>query len=188
MGPPSFGGGNSNRRGRITSSARRLLQWGHRLSAVETWMSEQRASRTVASASMGPPSFGGGNLGDDRAARAGGRASMGPPSFGGGNCSTPSSTLAVSCFNGATVFRRWKLCRPPLCDPFPSGFNGATVFRRWKPDQYQYQSGDVVASMGPPSFGGGNTMVGQLPNGKIYASMGPPSFGGGNSGRAKSHQ
>ena len=84
MGPPPFGGGNISYRTSATAHMWRL-QWGHRLSAVETRIAEEYhcAQRT---ASMGPPPFGGGNttmLIYTKPKFA--IASMGPPPFGGGN-------------------------------------------------------------------------------------------------------
>ena len=110
------------------------LQWGHRLSAMETcgtplavagphqpfngatafqrWKHHQRHPQRgpALDPSMGPPPFSDGNLAQgQRIAR-----------------SWPS-------FNGATAFQRWKLlARHPSVGDFPS-FNGATAFQRWKP-------------------------------------------------------
>ncbi len=109
------------------------LQWGHRLSTVET--SSSRATRG-----------------------AGCTASMGPPPFDGGNQQTRTrATPRMNCFNGATAFRRWKL-------QGPIGLHGA--------------KGD--ASMGPPPFDGGNFCRRDCIVGQPDASMGPPPFDGGN--------
>ena len=82
MGPPPFGGGNLN----IEDTADPIdwLQWGHRLSAVETITPVGRFTATL-TASMGPPPFGGGNW--------------------AWSAVCPSERAR---FNGATAFRRWK--------------------------------------------------------------------------------
>ena len=38
----------------------------------------------------------------------------------------------------------------------------------------------LVASMGPPPFGGGNPEAPRMDHLPLVASMGPPPFGGGN--------
>ncbi len=181
MGPPAFAGGNlaiaankyaaaglqwghrlspvETREMIETIVVTRQLQWGHRLSPVETyWPSLDR--RGISGASMGPPAFAGGN----RVASA-------------------ESTFSVSPgFNGATGFRRWK---PDGSDggkgdkgelqwghrlspvetaqvhqrnlKYLASFNGATGFRRWKPANALFcGGGHPPASMGPPAFAGGN--------------------------------
>ena len=108
MGPPPFGDGNTSNPVAI-GSAFVHLQWGHRLSAMETreshnkyvhgevafngatafrrWKRESPilSTYTVRWPSMGPPPFGDGNL----------------------NRCCHSSASNYS-FNGATAFRRWK--------------------------------------------------------------------------------
>ena len=83
MGPPPFGGGNLVQRfPRFRHQS--PLQWGHRLSAVET--------RNISCQLL-----------------QGRTASMGPPPFGGGNLPRPMAGLGcLGRFNGATAFRRWK--------------------------------------------------------------------------------
>ena len=84
MGPPAFAGGNAKFSKRSTANAAalqwghrlspvetfragateaavRLLQWGHRLSPVETVL-VRGFSAPIVAASMGPPAFAGGNL------------------------------------------------------------------------------------------------------------------------------
>ncbi len=87
MGPPPFGDGNlATTLARLAMSASvPKLQWGHRLSAMETAASKMRRAQMAVTASMGPPPFGDGNLINRCALRS------------------PSG-----CFNGATAFRRWK--------------------------------------------------------------------------------
>ena len=113
-----------------------LLQWGHRLSVVETILSVNVQYRKQG-ASMGPPPFGGGN---------------------GWRLNRMSGCLLA--FNGATAFRWWKLgqglepgLRPfvPSMGPPPSGGGNylAVHCRR--------QGGNP--SMGPPPFGGGNRLL-----------------------------
>ena len=88
MGPPPFGGGNRLRE-KLSSPGVGRLQWGHRLSAVETLPGGEGKTLAIG-ASMGPPPFGGGNIAAGHQARNEHRS-----------------------FNGATAFRRWKLntCR-----------------------------------------------------------------------------
>ena len=64
MGPPPFGGGNSKYP--RTMICPTWLQWGHRLSAVETPIGSEPHRLTIIGASMGPPPFGGGNRPLDR--------------------------------------------------------------------------------------------------------------------------
>ena len=59
MGPPPFDGGNPQIL-HLTVDSRNELQWGHRLSTVETSSSSQ-SNVKVCDASMGPPPFDGGN-------------------------------------------------------------------------------------------------------------------------------
>ena len=188
MGPPPFGDGNvQSRAARLLSiccpfneatAFRRWkrpvprcpfavyllpLQWGHRLSAMETSSPALPVCCLFAAPSMRPPPFGDGNV-QSRAARL----------------------LSICCpFNGATAFRRWK--RPvPRCPfaclfaapsmrppPFGDGnvqsraarllsiccpFNGATAFRRWKRpvDALPVCCLFAAPSMRPPPFGDGN--------------------------------
>ena len=82
MGPPPFGDGkvaHSSDNAQVV-----LLQWGHRLSAMESRELLARLGRQH-SASMGPPPFGDGkrNLGAEW-------------------------RVVCAGFNGATAFRRWK--------------------------------------------------------------------------------
>ena len=132
MGPPPFGSGNApcfssilprwymlqwgHRLSAVETSnvavmRRRpssVLQWGHRLSAVETCRSwDGRGPGPIAS--MGPPPFGSGNAAHCSVSGLSGGASMGPPPFGSGN--RRRWCHAVPClhsFNGATAFRQWK--------------------------------------------------------------------------------
>ena len=160
------------------------LQWGHRLSAVETGQ---------------PP---GGHAGQRQ-------ASMGPPPFGGGNVLKNWTPLGSASWlqwghrlsavetdllplqprlpwNGRlqwghrlSAVETYPRTSPPMT--MPSCFNGATAFRRWKPAVHQ--SGPPIAdgaSMGPPPFGGGNAKKGMWKFWRPKASMGPPPFGGGN--------
>ena len=94
---------------RITGNTVSLLQWGYRLSAMET-NPLARVSVIVLVPSMGPPPFGDGN-------RPGPLRSSSPP----------------RSFNGATAFRRWKRLVGYLYEVDGVTFNGATAFRRWKP-------------------------------------------------------
>ena len=85
MGPPPFGDGNSSvlSHSRVVSST---LQWGHRLSAMETGYEPAVGLYTVVQLQWGH------------------RLSA---------METSKSLWTIStreeCFNGATAFRRWKL-------------------------------------------------------------------------------
>ena len=107
------------------------LQWGHRLSAVETIPRGQRRQALHLRASMGPPPFGSGNDSSGSAA--------------------PSST--------------------------PTGFNGATAFRQWKrrPPCVLHRPGNE-ASMGPPPFGSGNLYCCQRPHSPRQCFNGATAF------------
>ena len=132
MRPPPFGGGNV-----IAPSYPALdhyiLQWGHRLSVVETTATLYHR-RAFFYASMGPPPFGGGNAWRRRLYR-----------------------VPLLSFNGATAFRWWKRCKGEARLPGRWHFNGATAFRWWKRGMLipGLQAGNHT-SMGPPPFGGGN--------------------------------
>ena len=102
-----------------------------------------------------------------------------------GGCHT--ILAVVTCFNGATAFRRWKLTSMAQFHVlWMTCFNGATAFRRWKPGwplgwgyRLAMETSDCSefrspASMGPPPFGDGNAFH------SGPASMGPPPFGDGN--------
>ena len=107
MGPPPFGDGKGRgtarprprsrcfngatafRRWKVLERALQtattlVLQWGHRLSAMES-----RRHRPAGPACR--------------------EASMGPPPFGDGKAqSSRGRSYSPACFNGATAFRRWK--------------------------------------------------------------------------------
>ena len=119
-------------------SVKHELQWGHRLSAMETW--PVRALRR----------------------------------------------WCRWCFNGATAFRRWKrgLCGlyRRVCSRTAPRFNGATAFRRWK----RFISGHIRARMLGLQWGHRLSAMEteeQIADDAITgdASMGPPPFGDGNS-------
>ena len=158
MGPPPFGDGNG-----CANLARlrdgRILQWGHRLSAMETghwalpWASAPHAFN-------GATAF--------RRWKLAVRKRLRIP------CSTFNGATAFRrwkrdveqaahddhgrTFNGATAFRRWKL--PGWCASTGTTtrtFNGATAFRRWKRRPLSPIQGFATQpSMGPPPFGDGN--------------------------------
>ena len=157
------------------------LQWGLRLSAVESVCAAAGAVGEPF-ASMGPPPFGGGKeLEREVGTFEVVPASMGPPPFGGGKgrrC-CPAREARRS-FNGASAFRRWKASTSPCATSSPRCFNGASAFRRWKdPVGLALPLEFGVASMGPPPFGGGKGR--HLHQTRLFcpASMGPPPFGGG---------
>ena len=163
-----------------------VLQWGHRLSAMES-PCHSLLPLSDFLASMGPPPFGDGKgaLGRD----------------------FPTSGHR---FNGATAFRRWKGRGRPGADrvdhgasmgPPPFGDGKVQMLRdtltskrelQWghrlsameSGDYRQPESRDGRASMGPPPFGDGKdrdmVMIALSEN----ASMGPPPFGDGKLVRA----
>ena len=85
MGPPPFGDGNPLAV-LVDSDAVRILQWGHRLSAMETGVARRRETRRDAEAFNGATAFRRWKLVLEMA------------------------VFPVGCraFNGATAFRRWK--------------------------------------------------------------------------------
>ena len=131
MGPPPFGDGNmTDPKTGVTVEVK--LQWGHRLSAMET--RRPNALRDGGDlASMGPPPFGDGNLSIKTLAEWTGGASMGPPPFGDGNHGDQAQVEDPETASmGPPPFgdgnQGWGECAK-VEDP---GFNGATAFRRWK--------------------------------------------------------
>ena len=205
-----FNGATAFRRWKLGPSASHLarhssLQWGHRLSAMETC--------TPARWSGSARRFNGAT-----AFRRWKRARR------------SSSRWPCTCFNGATAFRRWKRARRSSSRWPCTCFNGATAFRRWKlvgshnvllavvqlqwghrlsAMETYYQAPffgyATQASMGPPPFGDGNFSAlwetssprscfngatafrrwkpvpeTLIPFGGQVASMGPPPFGDGN--------
>ncbi len=194
MGPPPFGGGKLVlMRGYTRPSA---LQWGRRLSAVESSCSCEgipdrlRFNGAAAfrrwkgahgdgtrwqlvDASMGPPPFGGGKIEfrDSWAWEI--QASMGPPPFGGGKSPAGDSPRQLSAASMG----------PP---PFGGGKNSSRVSvpsnsslqwgRRLSAVERAEQGlkGEVqsIASMGPPPFGGGKA------RGRLRWCRGMASFNG----------
>ena len=180
MGPPAFAGGNLH--GCPVLPARpTTLQWGHRLSPVETRIL-QYTPGPAPQASMGPPAFAGGNRQPLGVPNLAVLASMGPPAFAGGNSQTPripvdteGASMGPPAFAGGNI--------PPRSVPPTQSerFNGATGFRRWKPVPAPDAGGLAErASMGPPAFAGGNPESAANSGYAPRASMGPPAFAGGN--------
>ena len=142
-----------------TSAAPVVLQWGHRLSTVET-------------------------DGHTLHQRGAGCASMGPPPFDGGNRSTGLPLSSTPCtlqwghrLSTVETRRRWQPSRNRT-----TRFNGATAFRRWKQRGVEALRPLLeCASMGPPPFDGGNLQAAAIKlMTRLSASMGPPPFDGGN--------
>ena len=183
MGPPPFGSGNS---GRVVGICWTVfqLQWGHRLSAVETSLNIFFAHCGHANASMGPPPFGSGNnLPAISIAADLNRASMGPPPFGSGNAPCFSSILprwymlqwghrlsAVETSNVAVMRRR-----PSSVLQWGHRLSAVETCRSW-----DGRGPGPIASMGPPPFGSGNAAHCSVSGLSGGASMGPPPFGSGN--------
>ncbi len=204
MGPPPFGSGNLRRpaacrcraacfngatafrkwKQRAIASQRsgmEALQWGHRLSAVETGGPYLRAVPQLP-ASMGPPPFGGGNgplrgfrrrrtLGFNGATsfrwwkRLHSRpvrlrlcgASMGPPLSGGGN-------PRAMCVPDIATTLQWGHRLSKVETWTKSGRAIVTTTLQWGHLLSEVETavslgidaGRDVASMGPPPFGSGN--------------------------------
>ena len=106
MGPPPFGDGYHDRYRRFRDGPRQL-QWGHRLSAMDTAATPKRLAGV-------PTGFNG--------------ATAFRRWIPGGCC---GMTGRSGCFNGATAFRRWIPGSALWCWTGWPSFNGATAFRRW---------------------------------------------------------
>ncbi len=145
-----------------------LLQWGHRLSAMEG-APTAHLSEPVGRASMGPSPFSDGRMkwwrrwrrliglqwGHRLSAMEGRQppgalscplpASMGPSPFSDGRpprCH-PGQRAGLGCFNGAIAFQRWKAVLPGWEKlALLSSFNGAIAFQRWKGD-------DILSTLTP---------------------------------------
>ena len=182
------------------------LQWGHRLSAMET-VAIGAVGVPLLKPSMGPPPFSDGNSEGSAAVSQLWPPSMGPPPFSDGNV-RGSTCGCVACipFNGATAFQRWKPPRTAeVMSVVPSlqwghrlsametwstrshrrwlrwSFNGATAFQRWKLGSL------LVIRLAKSSFNGATAFQRWKPEHRAYAqgaqfppSMGPPPFSDGN--------
>ena len=211
MGPPPFGDGNL--RGQLDKPKERVLQWGHRLSAMETRGS--LGPREVAvDPSMGPPPFGDGNVGQPPDHIVAVVPSMGPPPFGDGNLialasfgnsfialqwghrlsAMETSSRVISWGGGSCLQWGHRLSAMETSSNLPrivsalTAFNGATAFRRWKLGVSACRLLSVGPSMGPPPFGDGNVDGVAYTATELNPSMGPPPFGDGNSGRKGSRR
>ena len=208
MGPPPFGDGNVEG-SRRSVGAVMPLQWGHRLSAMETsrWLTDitisvagslqwghrlsamETASRYLRSPYYSTLQWG------HRLSAMETRTEDNPI----------SACRCSSGFNGATAFRRWKPRRAAVPGAVRRGFNGATAFRRWKRSCLTRKSGlqwghrlsametELVIVEGSTIFAlqwghrlsametsGARRNRGRL----VVASMGPPPFGDGNGSSA----
>ena len=207
MGPPAFAGGNFDT-GSISLIHLRVLQWGHRLSPVETWASTPRLP-------LRNRSFNGAT-GFRRWKHEGlGKRLPGQLCFNGATGfrrwkranSARATVSEASRFNGATGFRRWKLPtrrKPPgqtryrfngatgfrrwkrrLIRAVRLGqcrFNGATGFRRWKPIPRAEARGPTTELQWGHRLSPVETRYSASASAKwANASMGPPAFAGGNS-------
>ena len=156
MGPPPFGDGDVLEFLEWCQELK-VLQWGHRLSAMEILLCSPSHCPSPP-ASMGPPPFGDGDDGIDSKPCLVQAASMGPPPFGDGDNTGADyertrvwllqwghrlSAMEITpgplpppacppCFNGATAFRRWRSGRVLEPAQEQACFNGATAFRRWR--------------------------------------------------------
>ena len=116
MGPPPFGDGKPSP-AEHSSGLQGNLQWGHRLSAMETIVARPliTAGDSTSSADLIP--------------------SMGPPPFGDGNYRMPSRRrVHASVLQWGHRLSAMETGRSHA-SPIRSinAFNGATAFRRWKP-------------------------------------------------------
>ena len=157
MGPPPFGDGNRHPTGYNPTPAD--LQWGHRLSAMET--AEKIAP------SMGPPPFGDGNIFQVH-------PSMGPPPFGDGNLHLDLqwghrlSAMENGLHNPDEI--------TPSMGPPPFGDGNKRLPYAW--DQSRFfgflQWGHRLSAM--------ETRLRSLRTAAriLHPSMGPPPFGDGN--------
>ena len=195
--------------GRTSLSSLRLLQWGHRLSAMETF------------ALCTPTALGSSAFNGATAFRrwkpewglikglSGIIPSMGPPPFGDGNFRGHRGRIRrLRTFNWATAFRRWKHLKlrvraltslslqwghrlSAMETPAPTAIPSiAWSFLQWGhrlsametvSALCQFQVRCTPPSMGPPPFGDGNKHDVVLgANALRVPSMGPPPFGDGN--------
>ena len=109
-----------------------LLQWGHRLSAMETMERGSRKPVPLLWASMGPPPFGDGNMGEQAIPRTLGRLQW-------GHRLSAMETEARCAMHFSSVSLQWghrlsamETCLGTRGRIFRPRFNGATAFRRWK--------------------------------------------------------
>ena len=157
MEPPPFGDGNDaiiDYRAALGT----MLQWSHRLSAMET-AKEHVYWQVIGHASMEPPPFGDGNVVEPADLEAGvAVASMEPPPFGDGNVMPVHERVGAEWLQWSHRLSAMEteasphrpegqgsasMEPPPFGDGNPAtarpgrspstGFNGATAFRRWKP-------------------------------------------------------
>ena len=156
MEPPPFGDGNVTGIGQI-ETAGTILQWSHRLSAMETSRTDDSpVRRTSLQWSHRLSAMETSRVSTCTTGR--GVPSMEPPPFGDGNLrSTPSPAHSTASFNGATAFRRWK--RTMMMKSI-----GGTLNLQWghRLSAMETHHDDEVhrrhsqPSMGPPPFGDGN--------------------------------
>ena len=204
MGPPPFSDGNAltNTRAYTTWS---ILQWGHRLSAMETlWVAPTRVTESTLQwghrlSAMETP--------QSPAARWLSRCSFnGATAFQRWKRALPSTLPRSPCpFNGATAFQQWKHVSGDAGLGGMEAFNGATAFQRWKlrspsrmaPAFALLQWGHRLSAMetrtarsasqsGRSPFNGATAFqrwklgVRHVPIGEKVPSMGPPPFSDGN--------
>ena len=133
-----------------------FLQWSHHLPAMETRCSSRRSS--VFRPFNGATAFR--------------RWKQGWPSL-----QFPQS----SPFNGATAFWRWKLHRPRWSAGRSPLFNGATAFRRWKPEMSAYAKFSAALLQWTHRLPAMETpRLGHHPGRHLVPSMEPPPSGDGN--------
>ena len=133
------------------------LQWGHRLSAMETSLAV-KIIRPVASLQWGHRLSAMDRRNDHRCRVRPNTASMGPPPFGDGNDGRQDQGKGL---------------HPPSMGPPP--FSDGNLVLLLNLDTLG------VPSMGPSPFSDGNDYLGELPvRSPPHPSMGPPPFSDGN--------
>ncbi len=138
-----------------------MLQWGHRLTSVETIVGWGYGDSFVKFASMGPPTYIGGNIVSFGACTANSTASMGPPTYIGGN------------FSYAGVIAK-SICSASMGPPTYIGGNhvgephaNLHCTLQWGHRLTSVETTSVYhvnflfpeASMGPPTYIGGNLNI-----------------------------
>ncbi len=193
MGPPPFDGGNLAKPcGEIDLTS--TLQWGHRLSTVETGIFNlDRLGMIIAS--MGPPPFDGGNGPCPPIARC-----LKLPWLQWGHRLSTVETCFMLCGMAAIIWLQWghRLSTVETATHYDMrwrvaplqwghrlstvetgkatwsangcwrSFNGATAFRRWKLVCGPPTDRPNPASMGPPPFDGGNYWIIFYPVGRVH--------------------
>ncbi len=181
-----------------------VLQWGHRLSPVETHCHHHYPSLSYL-ASMGPPAFAGGNSPTAGVRRSNSKLQWGHRLSPVETVPLRASAAPTASFNGATGFRRWKLRKgwtgktwidrlqwghrlSPVETRKCSGKSTFTLRLQWghRLSPVETTSHVTDCRIIPSCFNGATGFrrwkradhIGANP--PLGASMGPPAFAGGN--------